>query len=204
MDSPSLATVAPTLACPSCRGPLTSDAERYECSVCGRRYPVVCGIPDFRLTPDPYISFEDEYAKVRRLADAGATSFEALVRVYWRITSDVPQEMAEKHEVIPVNRAGASLIVAMADPSDIFTIDAIKAKPQYADLMREYLSNSSEVFMKAIPGKKTYTVKAGDTLSKIAGTELKDIARWKEIWDLNRDRVANENLIYPKLVLLMP
>lgn len=58
---------------------------------------MVCGIPDFRLTPDPYISFEDEYAKVRRLADAGATSFEALVRFYWQITSDVPQEMAERY-----------------------------------------------------------------------------------------------------------
>jgi nucleoid-associated protein YgaU len=47
-------------------------------------------------------------------------------------------------------------------------------------------------------------VKAGDTLSKIAGAELKDTNRWREIWDLNRDRVANENLIYPRLVLLMP
>ena len=28
----------------------------------------------------------------------------------------VPQEVAEKHQVIPVNRAGSSLIVAMADP----------------------------------------------------------------------------------------
>ena len=43
-----------------------------------------------------------------------------------------------------------------------------------------------------------------DPLRRIAGAELKDINRWKEIWDLNRDRVANENLIYPRLVLLMP
>lgn len=28
--------------------------------------------------------------------------------------------------------------------------------------------------------------------------------RWQQLWDLNRDRVANENLIYPRLVLLMP
>lgn len=83
-------------------------------------------------------------------------------------------------------------------------IDKFRATPQYADLMREYLSNSSEVFTKAIAGRKTYTVRAGDTLSKIAGSELKDPARWKEIWDLNRDRVANENLIYPRLVLIMP
>ena len=83
-------------------------------------------------------------------------------------------------------------------------IDRFKATPAYADLMREYLSSASQVFMQPIAGRKTYTVRAGDTLSRIAGTELKDINRWREIWDLNRDRVANENLIYPKLVLLMP
>ena len=83
-------------------------------------------------------------------------------------------------------------------------IDKFRATPQYADLMREYLSNSSEVFMKPVAGRKTYTVKAGDTLTKIAQAELKDINRWKDIWELNKDRVANENLIYPRLVLLMP
>jgi LysM repeat protein len=83
-------------------------------------------------------------------------------------------------------------------------IDQFKATPQYADLMREYLSSSSEVFMKPVAGRKTYTVKAGDTLTRIAQAQLGDLARWKEIWDLNRDRVANENLIYPRLVLLMP
>ena len=76
--------------------------------------------------------------------------------------------------------------------------------PQYADLMREYLSSSSEVFMQPVPGAKTYTVKAGDTLSKIAADRLGAPERWREIWDLNRDRVANANLIYPRLVLLMP
>jgi ABC-type amino acid transport substrate-binding protein len=83
-------------------------------------------------------------------------------------------------------------------------IDKFKATPQYANLMREYLSSSSEVFMKPIAGRKTYTVKAGDTLTRIAQSQLNDMGRWKEIWDLNRDRVANENLIYPRLVLLMP
>lgn len=83
-------------------------------------------------------------------------------------------------------------------------LDRFKATPQYADLMREYLASSSEVFMQPIAGKKTYTVKAGDTLSRIAAAQLGDVARWPEIWELNRERVANENLIYPRLVLLMP
>jgi polar amino acid transport system substrate-binding protein len=83
-------------------------------------------------------------------------------------------------------------------------LDGFKATPQYADLMREYLSSASQVFMQPIAGRKTYTVKAGDTLSRIASAQLGDVNRWPEIWELNRDRVANENLIYPRLVLLMP
>ena len=49
-------------------------------------------------------------------------------------------------------------------------LDRFKATPAYADLVREYLSSTSEIFMKPIAGRKTYSVKAGDTLSKIAGT----------------------------------
>ncbi|HEY6005756.1 MAG TPA: type IV-A pilus assembly ATPase PilB, partial [Anaeromyxobacter sp.] len=38
----------------------------------------------------------------------------------------IPRATAEKHQVVPVNRAGSSLIVAMSDPSNIFAIDDIK------------------------------------------------------------------------------
>ncbi|WNG44963.1 type IV-A pilus assembly ATPase PilB [Archangium minus] len=38
----------------------------------------------------------------------------------------VPKEVAEKHLVIPVNRAGPSLIVAMCDPSNIYAVDDLK------------------------------------------------------------------------------
>jgi len=99
--------------CPSCRGPLTSDSTGYACRGCQRRYPIICGIPDFRLFPDPYISFEDEYAKVRRLAEeADRVSFEALVRFYWEITPEVPRPMAERfirYALTGAERAGPCL-----------------------------------------------------------------------------------------------
>ena len=38
----------------------------------------------------------------------------------------VPEEVAIKHTVIPVNRAGSTLILATSDPSNIFAIDDIK------------------------------------------------------------------------------
>ena len=38
----------------------------------------------------------------------------------------IPKELVVRHQVIPVNRAGNTLIVAMADPSNIYAIDDIK------------------------------------------------------------------------------
>jgi type IV pilus assembly protein PilB len=38
----------------------------------------------------------------------------------------VPKEVVERHLVIPVNRAGSSLIIAIADPSNILAIDDLK------------------------------------------------------------------------------
>jgi type IV pilus assembly protein PilB len=38
----------------------------------------------------------------------------------------IPEEVATKHTVIPVNRAGSTLILATADPSNIYALDDIK------------------------------------------------------------------------------
>ena len=54
------------------------------------------------------------------------------------------------------------------------------------------------------PQAKTYTVKSGDCLWNIAKKQLGDGSRWKEIHDLNRDKISNPNLIHPGLVLVMP
>ena len=42
------------------------------------------------------------------------------------VISLVSKDVATKHKVVPVNRAGNSLIVAMADPSNILAIDDLK------------------------------------------------------------------------------
>jgi type IV pilus assembly protein PilB len=43
----------------------------------------------------------------------------------------IPKDVAHKHMVIPVNRAGSTLIVAMSDPSNIYAIDELKFLTQY-------------------------------------------------------------------------
>jgi len=50
----------------------------------------------------------------------------------------------------------------------------------------------------------SYTVVNGDSLWKIAKQLLGDGNRWQEIYNLNRDKVSNPNLIHPGQVLAIP
>jgi type IV pilus assembly protein PilB len=43
----------------------------------------------------------------------------------------IPSEVSQKYQIIPVNRAGSTLIIAMSDPSNIFAIDDIKFMTGY-------------------------------------------------------------------------
>jgi len=54
------------------------------------------------------------------------------------------------------------------------------------------------------PKPKTYTVKKGDTLWNIAKLCFGDGSRWKEIYELNKDKIKNPNLIYVGQVLTLP
>ena len=48
------------------------------------------------------------------------------------------------------------------------------------------------------------TVKAGDSLSKIAKRELGDGNKWKAIYDANKDKIKDPDLIHPGQVLTIP
>jgi nucleoid-associated protein YgaU len=53
-------------------------------------------------------------------------------------------------------------------------------------------------------GRGTYTVRSGDNLSKIARELYGEANRWREIYNLNRDRIHDPNLIHPGQVLRIP
>src|SRR5438094_8593565 len=38
----------------------------------------------------------------------------------------IPQETARKHQILPLSRVGASLTIAMGDPTNVFAMDDIK------------------------------------------------------------------------------
>jgi nucleoid-associated protein YgaU len=51
---------------------------------------------------------------------------------------------------------------------------------------------------------RTYTVAAGDSLSKIAKKLYGDANKWKRIFEANRDILKNPDLIHPGQVLKIP
>jgi type IV pilus assembly protein PilB len=48
-----------------------------------------------------------------------------------QVVKIIPAEIAHKYQIVPVNRAGSTLIIAMSDPSNIFAIDDIKFMTGY-------------------------------------------------------------------------
>jgi nucleoid-associated protein YgaU len=51
---------------------------------------------------------------------------------------------------------------------------------------------------------KTYTVKAGDTLSKISREFLGDANEYMRIFDANKDQLKDPDIIQPGQVLKIP
>lgn len=49
-----------------------------------------------------------------------------------------------------------------------------------------------------------YVVKAGDSLSKIAKEFYGDAKRWKEIYEANKDKIKNPDVIHPGQELRIP
>lgn len=81
--------------CPACRSSVELIDGGYVCAACTRAYPVLFGIPDFRLKGDQYLSLEEEREKAGKLhAYAKDHDFAALVAFYYSITDDVSDKLA--------------------------------------------------------------------------------------------------------------
>lgn len=85
------------LCCPKCKGSLRQNEKEYLCLECKSEYPIVLGIPDFRVFPDPYIDFEDDHNKAKYLVDqARDLDFQGMVKLYWSITPEVSKDRSAR------------------------------------------------------------------------------------------------------------
>lgn len=53
-------------------------------------------------------------------------------------------------------------------------------------------------------GQRTYTVQSGDNLSAIAQQFYGDGGQWRKIYDANRDKISNPDLIHPGQQFIIP
>lgn len=79
--------------------------------------------------------------------------------------------------------------------------DAIKTIP---DWRTEVIADIQASGGPAATAQQTYTVKSGDTLSKIAKEFLGDANAYHEIFDANRDQLSDPDKIKPGQVLKIP
>jgi nucleoid-associated protein YgaU len=78
--------------------------------------------------------------------------------------------------------------------------------PPKADFsnVKAAVTSTAPVVPPPASAERTYTVKKGDSLSKIAKAELGSANKWKAIWELNKDQIKNPDLIKPGQVLKLP
>jgi len=75
-------------------------------------------------------------------------------------------------------------------------------EPDFSDVVSG--SSSSAPAPAGASVTRTYTVVAGDSLSKIAKKIYGDAGRWKQIYEANKDTIKNPDLIHPGQVLKVP
>ena len=99
----------------------------------------------------------------------------------------VPKDVAIRHRVVPVNRAGSSLIVAIADPSNILAIDDLKFVTGYnieavvasdvgiSDAIERYYNRKEELDLNKVMNEIQESVEAAP--SSEAEINLTDLER---------------------------
>lgn len=80
--------------------------------------------------------------------------------------------------------------------------DEDEKEPDFSDVVSGSSSTAPAPVGEAVT--RTYTVVSGDSLSKIAKKIYGNASRWKEIFEANKDKIKNPDLIHPGQVLKIP
>lgn len=90
-----------------------------------------------------------------------------------------------------------------ADKNEIW--NAIKTIPEWKqEVVAEIKVTGGGGAASGAAAGKTYTVKSGDTLSRIAKEHLGDANAYMKIFEANRDQLSDPNMIKPGQVLKLP
>ena len=94
-------------------------------------------------------------------------------------------------------------VATEAEKNELWT--AIKTIPTWQnDVIADIQVTSGPAAAAPAAAAKTYTVKAGDTLSKIAKDHLGNANAYMKIFEINKDQLADPDKIKPGQVLHLP
>ena len=91
-----------------------------------------------------------------------------------------------------------------ADSNKVWDQIKLVDKDYQQDLMAEITYAAELAAAASASQTRTYTVKAGDTLSAIAKAHYADASQYTKIFEANRDKLKDPNQIRPGQVLTIP
>jgi ubiquinone/menaquinone biosynthesis C-methylase UbiE/uncharacterized protein YbaR (Trm112 family) len=165
--------------CPLCRSNLDVLTNGYECADCEKKYPLHDGIPDFRVFPDPYLNFQEDYERTEIvLKGLKKYELEKLLEYYWSFSDITPENLRSKFirsVLLGEDRARRTL--------EIFEDGTFK-KPVTAKRVLEIGS-----------GTGNFLAVAGECFKQVIGVDI--AMRWLH---LSRRRFMDKGLPVPPLV----
>jgi len=113
------------------------------------------------------------------------------------VIKHIPAEVAQKYRIMPINRAGATITIAMVDPSNIFAIDDIKFMTGYNV---EAVVATEGAIVEAIKkyygaAKSLVTAKAGAGGASSAVAQKEDKKMTIEAKDYTMEDMQNEDSV---------
>lgn len=152
------------------------------------------GVAPTEVTPDLEVANNaaaGDPASGAPVADATAPANEELPPPADLITDPASQAVAVKELPPPADVNGAPpapapVVVTETPPSPVVETPVAEASPMVS-------SSSGDAF--------AYTVQKGDTLMKISWEQYGDLFRWREIYSLNKEKIADPNAVPPGTVL---
>lgn len=117
------------------------------------------------------------------------------------IAAMIPEDFARSNRVLAVNKNDSTLVVAMEDPEDLVTIDAIK---RLTNLNPEILVSGPTLMEKALDkiyGEIQKTAEVSETIESI--TVISGDEGSQEVVDLSPDKASKEDAPIVKLVNLI-
>jgi nucleoid-associated protein YgaU len=129
----------------------------------------------------------------RKKKEAEATEYETMLEAAKKEAAEAKARAAEA-KAKEAKKAEDAAAEAKA------RVEAAKREAQ----LRAAQERAAKARELAAAKKRAYVIQPGDSLSKIAKEELGDASRWPEIFELNKDKIKDPNLIHPGQELKMP